>query len=360
MKKTLIVLLAALAALAIVLLKNRSDNKAMQKDAPVLDSTRKAEVKSVLVIHKSDTTNLQLKDGKWVVTRDSWPADTAKVNKTLHYLFGLQAKERVSQNAARYSEYGLDSNEAKHMALRDGSGKSIAEVVIGKPSGVDFSSTYWRWESKPDVYRTPGNFSWEIASKEDDWKDRKLVTAKSTDVKFIETTWKDTLGMAYHYKLEATSDTTWKMLEPVDSIWVKKSLLQDMAARFSELTIDEFVAAKDTNVSKLKLDSPMVALKVTLKNGQTMEIKGSQSLQGYIYVKHPSRTELVKLSGWRMDAFKKKPFELFEAPPAPKPDSAHAGNPNTSPAGSASAVPTGHPGLPSAVKPADVKAPVKK
>jgi hypothetical protein len=33
---------------------------------------------------------------------------------------------------------------------------------------------------------------------------------------------------------------------------------------------------------------------------------------------------LIKLSSWRFDSFKKKPFELLDAPAAPKADSAGA------------------------------------
>jgi hypothetical protein len=55
---------------------------------------------------------------------------------------------------------------------------------------------------------------------------------------------------------------------------------------------------------------------------------------GYAYAKYPARPDTIKLSSWRFDTFKKKPFELLDAPPAPKPDSgkapaAKAGVPNS-------------------------------
>ena len=323
MKRTLIVLVAALALLGLILMKKNSTEKSMQRDRFVLDSAWKADVAFLTVAKKPDTAFLEKKDGKWVVAKGGFAVDTAKLNKVLGHVFKLQDKERVSMSKERLAEYGLDSAEAKHLNVRGAAGKS-AQVAIGKTSGADFSSTYWKWEDKDPIYRTPGNFSWDIPTKDDDWKERKLFSAAAKDLKFLEVTWRDSSGTAYGYKLEALTDTTWKMLAPQDSNRVNKVLANEMAARFSDMTIDEFPAAKDSNLAKVKLDTPMVWVKAGLKNGTTLEIKATKAMDGYVYARHPVRPDTVKLSAWRFDAFKKKPFELLEAPPAPKPDSGNA------------------------------------
>ncbi|MDQ3000484.1 MAG: DUF4340 domain-containing protein [Fibrobacterota bacterium] len=323
MKRTLIVLLAALALLAGILMKKRSNENSMSKDAPAIDSSWKANAASVRIIKNPDTSALEKKDGKWVVSKDGFSVDTAKINKVLGHVFRLQKKERVSNSAARLSEYGLDSVEAKHLSIKDASGKVLAEVVIGKTSGADYSSTYWKWEDKPEVYRTPGNFTWEIATKNDDWKDRKLFGATAKDVKFVETSWIDSTGKPFAYKLESVTDSTWKMIAPQDSNRVKNAMASEMATRFAEMSVDEFVAPTDTNFAKVKLDTPTVWVKVGLKNGTVHELKASKTLGGFAYTQHPTQKDLIKLSPWRFDSFKKKPFELLDAPPAPKIDSIH-------------------------------------
>jgi hypothetical protein len=356
MKKTLIVLVAALVLLGVILLKKRSNESSMSKDVPALDSAFKADVTSLRVVKKPDTALLEKRDGKWVVARDAFNVDTAKINKVLGYVFKLQTKELVSTSPARLAEYGLDSVEAKHVSVKDGSGKTYAEVVIGKTSGADYNSTYWKWESKPEVYRTPGNFTFEIATKDDDWKDRKLFSATAKDVKSVETTWKDSTGAAYAYKLETVTDSTWKMTAPQDSNHVKNALAAEMASRFAEMSIDEFVTPQDTNLAKVKPDSPSVWVKVSLKNGAVHELKASKTLSGYAYTQHPARKDLIKLSSWRFEAFKKKPFELLEAPPAPKADSAAAQA--AQPAGGIQIEPSAKPaGKPNAAPPAAKPAP---
>lgn len=350
MKRTIIVLLAALALLAAILLKKNSNEQSMRRDSLALDSARKSDAAYLTVTKlpdstagkKPDTSALKLQDGKWIVASDSFFADTAKVNKVLGHIFRLQNKEMVSNNAARLREYGLDSVEAKHVDIRDGSGKSLVAVLIGKTSGADFNSTYWKWADKPEVYRTPGNFTWEIAVKEDEWKERKLYPSVSAkDVKSVEATWKDSAGAEYAYKLEATSDSTWKMLAPQDSNRVKNSLAGDMAGRFADMAVDEFVTAQDTNAAKINPDSVVVWIKAGLKNGTSLELKASRVLDGYAYVRHPAHKVLVKVSGWRLDGFKKKPFEILDAPPAAPADSA----------GSAAKAPSSNPGSSPAAKP---------
>ena len=321
MKRTLIVLVAALAALGLILMKKKSTEKSMRTDHFVLDSVWKADVNTVTVAKKPDTAGLEKKDGKWVVAKDGFPVDTARIGKVLGYLFKLQDKELVSKSKERLAEYGLDSAEAKHVAFKEPGGKS-AQVVLGKTSGADYSSTYWKWEGKDEIYRSPGNFSWDVPVKNDDWKEKKLFAMTAKDLKFIDVTWKDTTGKSYSFKLEALTDSTWKMLQPQDSNRVKNASAIEMASRLADMSVDEFPSPKDTNLAKVKLDSPTVSVKLGLKNGSTHEVQATKALDGYIYAKHPARPDIIKLSSWRFDAFKKMPFDLLEAPPAPKPDSA--------------------------------------
>ena len=319
MKKTLIVLVIALVFLGGILLKNRSNTKQLSSDSPVFDSTQSQLAKWSQIIKGGDTSTLKMQDAKWLVASDSFSVDTSKINKLLHHIFTLQNGERVSNSPARYAEYGLDSIEARHILIKDGSAKTLADVILGKTSGADYSSTYWRWADKPDVYRTPGNFSWEIPSKESDWKDKKLFQVLPKDLKIIQVVWTDSTKANFAFKLESTSDTSWKMLEPQDSARVKNPLALDMASKFSEILIDDFVTKGDTNITKVKLDTHAVWVKVTLKIGIAYELKGTLVMGGYSYTQHPTRKDIVKLSSWRYDAFKKKPFELLDAPPAPAP-----------------------------------------
>jgi hypothetical protein len=261
--------------------------------------------------------------GKWVVAADSFPVDTAKIKKGLSCLLRLQNKEIVSSNPSRLAEYGLDSAQAKHVEWLGAGGKKI-RIELGKVSGTDFGSMYWKWEDRPVVYRTPGSFNYDIASRSSDWKDHSLFTVDARDVKSIEVNWRDSAGQSFHYKLEAVNDTLVRMMEP-DTALVKKSEALDLLAQAGHFAVDDFVAPGDTNVAKARLDAPMVAVRIDLRSGKSHEIKGGKTFNGMVYTLHPLLNKVVKVASWRFQRFEKRPYELMAdtararllMPPAP-------------------------------------------
>ena len=76
------------------------------------------------------------------------------------------------------------------------------------------------------------------------------------------------------------------------------------------MSIDEFVAASDTNLSKVKLDTPAVWIKVGLKDGTFHELKASKALGGYAYTQHPARQDLIKLSPWRLRSLQEEAVRI--------------------------------------------------
>jgi len=247
-KKTLLALAAAVLLLAVALFLDHHRDVSRLSSQFAFDTAQKADISYLRVIQQNDTAVLLKTGGMWVTAQDSFPVDTAKMNKDLSYLLSLQSKEMVSSDPARLSEYGLDSNEAKHVEWKTAGGTTY-RAVIGKTSGVDYSSTYWKFEDKPEVYNTPGDFTWEVGVHPADWKDRTL-------------------------------------------------------------SIDDFVALGDTNLPKARLDTPMVDVKIDLNNGNSYDIKGGRTLAGYVYVQDPFRKDIVKLAAGRFDPFKKTPDQL--------------------------------------------------
>jgi hypothetical protein len=237
----------------------------------------------------------------------------------------MQGKERVSTgDSSRLGEYGLDSAQIRHVEWR-ADGKTV-RISLGKTSGTDYSSTYWRWADKPDVYRTPGNFNWELGGRLTEWKDRSLFKIEAKDLRSVEVAWRDSVNNAFHYTLEMANDSTLKLVKP-DSALVKKESFTEITNRGFEFQIDDFVAAEDTNLAKVKLDTPMTALKFNLKNGKSHELKTSRTFDGMVYAEHPERRDTVKIGSWRFDMYRVRPFELAapdtaSAPPATAPEKA--------------------------------------
>ena len=312
MKKTAIALGAALLLLAVVMLKTRRDDASRRADVFAFDTLKRDAVTVLQVRLQKDTARLHKAGGQWVTAQDGFPVDTAKIRNALGYLLELQNKEIVSRSTdpTRLVEYGLDTAQAKHVSWR--MGDKDVKVVIGKTSGTDYSSTYWKWEDQKEIYSTPGNFNWEIASKSVDWKDRSILKLEAKDVRSVQVDWKDSLGTPTHFKFEAVNDSTFKLLEPQASP-AKRNAAKDMVTRLADISIDDFPAPGDTNLAKAGLDNPVFILRVALQDGKSHEIKAGKTLDNYAYVQHPRRNDVVKLSPWRFDIFKKKVSDLIEA-----------------------------------------------
>ncbi len=354
MKRTLIVLVCALLVLAGLLWKKHSEFQSEEANAFVFDTAQKAGVTSLKVIEKKDTAELLKVGNQWVTARDSFPVDTSKIDKSLTALLQLQDKIRVSTNPARLKEYGLDSSQAKYVAWHGPGGKT-AQVILGKTASTDYSSTYWKWVGKPDVFETPGNFTWQISARDLDWKDRSPFHVGEKDIQNVQVEWRDSTGTPYSYKIDVVNDTTYRMVEPESSL-VTRNKAQGILSEIGSLSIDDFVAKGDTNLSKIRLDTPMISIHFMTKTGKSYSLAGSQAINNYVYVRYSTRKDTVKMGGWRFNNMKKKPFELVpqKMPPAPAAESPAKEKP-----GKAKETKVKNPGSKAMIKP-EFKAPGQK
>ncbi len=311
MKKSSIYLVAALAVLVGLLALNNTMRKKASLGVSALSADMATSTRFFKVETNEDTASLAMSGSVWVTSDNEFPADTAKVNKVLKAIFELKSDELVSRNPDRASEYGLDSTAVKIVTLLDGGGKQLARVAIGKTSSADWNSTFWKMYGSNKVYRTLGNIGSDLSGKINDWKDKKLYAFKKEEVKSMDVTWRDTLGVLTSFAVQVKEDGTWETVAPEYGN-AKKSPVDVMASRFEQLTIDEFPTQDDNTVVT---HTPDLAVKVLLKDGQEHQLKAQISGNHY-YMKHPNRSESVKLSKWRLDVFQKPLSDIFEPIPA--------------------------------------------
>ena len=136
----------------------------------VFDTTRVADVVWLRVIYQHDTAELTQRNGRWEI-RSGEPADAERVQRALRGLLGIRDRGKVSESgdAARLDEFGIGPADAKQVDWRLASGEAF-RVLLGKTAGTDLNSTYWKWDDKPGVYSTPGDFTFDLASREAEWK----------------------------------------------------------------------------------------------------------------------------------------------------------------------------------------------
>jgi len=165
----IVIALAALAAL--VLIGRKVSGSLHPHDGLVFDTTQVSQVVWLRVIYQTDTAELERRSGVWVTVRDGAPAVPERVERSLHGLLGIRDREQVSMadDDARLEDFGIDAADAKQVEWRYASGKTD-KVLLGKTSDADFNSLYWKWPDRPGVYRTPGDFTYDLASQVEEWK----------------------------------------------------------------------------------------------------------------------------------------------------------------------------------------------
>jgi len=268
--------------------------------------------------------NVSLRRGTqtWLVEGDDFPADTARVRRVLGYLLGLQTREEVSRDESGKSEnldlaaYSLDSANARAVEWTFADGR-VFRVLLGKVSGIDFGSSFWKPRDEAVVYRTPGTFVFEVSSRPQDWKDTNLfVPFAPEDIRSLAVDWEDSNGVMQAYTLErveAEGGSSFRLTRPTTA--VADSQAAARLFRYStHFKVDEFVPGVDaaaTPERRASLETPMMTIRIQLKDGTTNVITAGAIVDGlYRYIKHPWHSDPVRVFLWRFDYFVKTGEEL--------------------------------------------------
>ena len=316
MKKNFEILLAALLLLVSVLWVKNYREGAPRRNGFVFDTTRAADVTGLRVRYLRDSMELVTSGKRWWTAGDSFPVDTLRVRKVLGWLLRIQMREKVSDSADGQSlwEYGLDPENAKAVAWTWASGDTTS-VLLGKTSSLDYSFTYWKWRDKPAVYRTPGNFIWDVSPRAHDWRERSLWAPFTVaNVRAVSVDWRDSAGAMQHYKLERAGDTGFRLTEPLAAV-AARDAAEKVFLRAPEFAADDFGLELDPDHDRVSLADPAVVVRILLKNGTTHTLKAGRVFRGYQYTQHPSHRNLVWVFQWRYDYFKKRPEELISPTP---------------------------------------------
>lgn len=148
-KNTLILFVALLVLVGIYLLwQNPFDNakneiQTVDISAGDFAQTQKIEItkgQTNIILEKSATGG---KDNSWVViSDDNKPANSALVDDLITSLTENKAATIISRSADKLEKFGLDETTAGKLKLSDGQNNILAELLIGKIGGADYSGTY--------------------------------------------------------------------------------------------------------------------------------------------------------------------------------------------------------------------------
>lgn len=320
MKKTLLALAGALVLLALVLgVKTCADRK-MHRERFVFDTTKVDQVSRLEISHQGRTVVLTKREGNWR-TVDDFPVDTLRLRRVLTALLRTRATEKVSESRdpARLAEFGLNGAEAKRIRWKLASGEEYT-LLLGKTSGADYSSSFWKWEDGRDVYRTPGNFTHEASVGENDWKSREVLPFfVYEDVASVAVDWVDSAGGKIRYRIDRVNDTSAVFSEPFKGPVPRRSA-GEVYEQTPQFTADGLVEPWEDRPS-MHLDTPLFKIEIRKKDGTVYRLSAGDTVregtQIYRYAILPGTKHPIKIFEWRFAFFRKTIAQLLNPPPLP-------------------------------------------
>jgi hypothetical protein len=314
MKRSLWLLAAAVLLLALVLAGRRLAEKSRSPDGFAFDTTQVSRVTGLRVIYQGDTALVERRTEGWM-TADGFPADTLRVERALRGVLGVRTVEKVSESESpeRLAEYGIDSAEAKIVEWTLASGEK-QRVLLGKTSGADLSSTYWKREDEKAVYRTPGSFTFDLASLQEEWNDTALYPAfAEEDVRSLTVDWTDSTRQpaSGHYKIARVDDSTFALTEPT-VMPLPAGLANKLFRAVAEMRVDHFARGDDSAAFYARLEKPSLVVRTELRDGVVRTFKGGGARAGYFYIEYPYNRKPVLVYRRRLDVFKLGPRDFSQ------------------------------------------------
>lgn len=314
MKKALLGLLLAVTVLAGIFLARRLGEERASRPRHAYGDMSAEQVTSLKVAYFGDSMTVVKEGGRWVTGGDAFPADTARLRRVLGALLTLQNREIVSQDsgAAGLREFGLDSASARHVSWTLADGRRV-KVLLGKVSGIDYGSSFWKPADEAVVYRTPGTFVFELSSRAQDWKDTTLFPAFApADIRAVAVIWRDSAGAVHDYEIaRAGSDTAFTLRAGRDGAPepARREAAEKIFRHAAQFKIDEFVPGIDTAATRARraaLDEPVMIIRLSLGNGREHVVTVGPRVDGlYRYIRHPWHPDPVRVFVWRFDYFNK-------------------------------------------------------
>ncbi|MFN2435581.1 MAG: DUF4340 domain-containing protein [Desulfotignum sp.] len=265
MKKEYLILILIIAVLTGYLVLNKKDRRHYTLPDPPAVDTKKIDR---LTVEKTDQTlDFIRTESGWVVTKQSYPADSAAVKQMLTVISDLTLSALVSekQDVIRYE---LDDTHRLAVTAFEGE-TPVLSFKIGKPAST-YNHTFVMLENDPNIYQANDSFRSHFNKSLDEFRDRRVLTFQEAHIKAItiQTPEKEVVLTAREPAGDDTPDT-----EPVfnyqDGTSADPKTVSDLLDSLSDLTCDRFLP--DTKKTDMESSSPI--LTILLENDATRVLK---------------------------------------------------------------------------------------
>lgn len=230
--RRIIISVSIIAVLLLYLLLYNKDKKS--GDIPKLKGWD--SIDEILITNKNKQIKLYLKDNKWLINKEGYPADKTKVEKLEKILKDLEITDVVSKGHY-YEKYNL-TNDAGISISATKDGKAKRDLLVGKVSST-YRTTYVKFANDIKIYLADGNLTDEFNKDVDDLRDKQIFQVTRDDIAWFE--------LMYQAKL-----TFEKKTEEIEVSQDNKKDKQKEKKKIDKWICKEFT---NTEIDKNKVDS---------------------------------------------------------------------------------------------------------
>jgi len=132
-------------------------------------------------IHKPDEAfSFEKRDGEWMISSPTeYRANQDFVRQMLTTFVDLRVEDQRTNNPQKHANFEVDTSGTE-VTFFAGE-KELVCLVVGKTS-QDYSHTFVREKSSPDVYSVRGVLSGQLNRSLDTWRDKTIFKADKTDI----------------------------------------------------------------------------------------------------------------------------------------------------------------------------------
>ncbi|MCD6561239.1 MAG: DUF4340 domain-containing protein [Deltaproteobacteria bacterium] len=179
-KKENILLVAAVLALSLYLLVNKTDRSFY--DLPKFKAIPEKEVSKIRISKKNSIILLKKKDDTWSISPKEYRADSGMVKEMLNIIDNLTMTALVSESKD-YIRYNL--NDDNKIVVKVWSGDTLKrEFEVGKTVST-YKHTFVRLAGDDRIYHARGNFRGIFDKTVEELRDKKVLAFEKADIREI-------------------------------------------------------------------------------------------------------------------------------------------------------------------------------
>ena len=310
--RNLALIFGALVALVLILERPWARGERGGEGKSLFPKFKAEKVDRIEVFGPQDTVKLVRKEkDAWIIEgANTYPADTASINRGLAAVEKWNSTQVVSKNPEKFKVYEVDSTGAV-VKLFAGGQDPVVDVIVGK-STID-GGTYYRPVGAEQVYAATDRVRSLFVRMERTWQDRRMFDVESAQMTRLKVVHGDTTAV-----FEKNPDGTWALKEP-KAFPVKTEEMDGLLNSLCKLTAN---GMPDTipSFSQAGFDHPKLTVRAERLDGTGIElIVGRQAWDDLYYAKNAQRDWIYKIASYRVDPYFKD-LESMKAPlPSPAP-----------------------------------------